>query len=94
MVSKIPSEENEHASEVNEGQKVVDVSVVPDEDASVILKPGKEAFDFPAMGVPAQRTTILCRRLDATVTVRGDQLDALPCQLPVETVAVVGAIPD
>jgi hypothetical protein len=53
VVSKTPSEENEEASEVNEREKVVDGSVVPDEDASIVLKPGKEAFDFPAMSVPS-----------------------------------------
>jgi hypothetical protein len=79
---------------VNERQEVVDVSVVPDEDASIVLKPGKEPFDFPAMLVSSQRAAVLGRRLDAVVSVRRDHFNALAGELLIEDVAVVGAIAD
>jgi hypothetical protein len=77
---------------VNERQEVVDMSVMPDQDASEVLEPGKEPLDFPAMSVPSEWAAVLCRGLDAAVTVGGNQFDTQPSKFAIEGIAVVGAI--
>ena len=62
-------------------------------DATKVVEPGKETFDFPAAARAPQGPPIL--RTDAPTTVRRNHLDAIRLhQGVIERVAVVPAIAD
>jgi hypothetical protein len=79
---------------LDEREKVVDVSVVPDQDSPVALEPGEEPLDFPSVLVPSQRAAILCWWFDPTITVWCNQFDVDSGEDPLEGVAVVGSVAD
>ncbi len=64
---------------------------VPGDQATGVLEPGKEPFDFPATLVAAQLTAIL-RQMHPIRPVGGDHLDAARGERLVEAIAVVGGI--
>lgn len=64
------------------------------DEATVVMEPGKESFDFPATASASQRTAVL--GLGASVgPMRGDHLDAVGGrEMRVKAIAVVAAVPD
>lgn len=68
-------------------------TIPPSQGSLVLVHPGEQALDFPSAPIAPERSSILCCRADAILPVRGDQLDALGCQLLIERITVVGTIP-
>ena len=88
------SEEDDEAGELDEAEEVLGMVLPADEDATLPLYPGEEAFDQPASHITAQPSSILRGRLAAIGAVRRDHLDAVVAQLLIERIAVIGAIAD
>jgi hypothetical protein len=83
------------ASQVYEAEKVFGVSLMPGDQASVVLEPREQAFDSPTFLVAAQGASILGGRPVATAAVRADELDpAFVAEPRVQRIAVVGAVAD
>lgn len=77
------------ASELEEAEEVLGVSLVPSNQAAEVLKPGEQALDLPASAVAAERSTVL-GLLVPSAKVRSDQFNApLDAESFVESVAVV-----
>lgn len=69
--------------------------LVADAQSAEVLESRDGAFEGPATHVPTQGTSVLGHVLSlAAPAVRRDQLDALPSQVVVEHVAVVGLVAD
>jgi len=66
VVSKIASEEYHDATEVDEAQEVVQVSIVSHKDATVVLEPGEQPLDLPSPPIPSEFATVL-RRWDHAI---------------------------
>ncbi len=63
--------------------------------AAVVVQPGEQPLDVPAMTVPSQSASIVSRGSAALQGVRRDQFDAvLLAQACVERIAVVGLVPN
>ena len=88
------AQQNEHAGEPNKPEKVLEVVLVPDYQAAVILQPGIEPLDLPAPPIAAQDPAILGSRLRPIAPVGGDQLDPALRQAAVQGIAVIGPVPD
>ena len=85
---------NTDTSELDEAQEVLRVALPARDQASVVVKPGKEPLDLPTPFGAPQGTTVL-RDVASIPAVRGDQLDlALPEEPLVQGVAVVGPVAD
>jgi len=70
------------------------VALPPCDEAPIVMKPGKQAFDLPAAPAAPQRAAVLSLG-PAIRTVRGDQFDAVGGgQMRVEPVTVVRAVAD
>src|SRR5581483_10094373 len=65
-----------------------------DDQASIITKPGKGAFDFPAFAIAAQGSAILRGRLFAVDLMRHNQFNATVLQAQTQRVTVVGFVGD
>lgn len=76
MASKIFSDENQQAAEMNKPEVVLGIAFVAYDDAAVVLEPSLQPFNLPAPTVTAQRSAILGGRLDAILPMRCNQLDA------------------
>ena len=59
-----------------------------------VVQPCEQSFDFPAMAIPAQLSTILSHFPDAITLMRGDHVDILYPKLRIQAIAVVGTIAD
>src|SRR5204862_1840752 len=75
-ISKSPEEDNE-AGELNEAKEVLWMIFPSDEDPTLPLDPGEEAFDQPAPQEASQAAPVLRRRLRSVRAVRRDHLDAI-----------------
>ena len=53
------SQENDGASELNHPEEIVWVVFPANDDATKVMKPGEQAFHFPATPVAAQNTPVL-----------------------------------
>lgn len=62
------------------------------QQASEVLQPGKEAFDFPPPFVSSEFSPVLAVRSCAVTTVRCDQLDSVLGKLIVQRVAVISLV--
>jgi len=92
-ISKRPQQDAD-ASEVDEAQEVLGVSLVAGDQTPVVLEPGEQAFDLPSAPVSTQESAILGLPF-AGGQVRGDEFDpALLAQALVQAVAVVGLVSD
>src|SRR5712664_3995153 len=90
----MPQEDN-GASELNHPEEIFWVIFPANDGATKVVKPGEQAFDFPAAPVAAQSTAVLCRRCDAHEFVGRDEVYAVSfVDPPIQRVAVVGAIAD
>lgn len=93
-ISKIPSEQNKHATEVDETQEICDVILVSHHQSAEVVQPGEEPFNLPASTIASQRPAVLSRAATTVTAMRRDQLNALVGELGVELVTVVGEISD
>jgi len=67
----------------------------PSNEAPRVVQPGEESLDLPAAAIAAQGAAILGGRVHAAHVVGGNQFDAVVvAQLPIQTFAIVGAVPD
>src|SRR5882724_10431838 len=88
-------QEDDGASELDHPEEIFWVVFPANDDATKVMKPGEQAFHFPATPVAAQSTPVLRRRCDAHEFVGRDELhpvsfvDAL-----IQGIAVVGAVTD
>ncbi len=87
----MPQEDNE-AAELDHSEEV-DLMMFPARDQSAeVVKPGEEAFDFPASAVAPQFTTVLGGSV-AIVFMGRDEPDVVPLsEALVERIAVVGPV--
>ena len=68
---------------------------VPDNQATEVLKPREETFDFPASPVATQWTTVLRDGLASATAMWSDHLDAsFFGEASVQSVTVVGLVPN
>src|SRR5512134_3624167 len=82
------------ASELEEAEEVLGVSLVAGDESAEVLEPGEEALDLPAPAVAAEGTAVLGLELAAPEVGR-DELDASLLPQPrIEAVAVVGTVAD
>ena len=79
--------------ELDHGEEIFRVIFPAHYDATKIMKPGEQAFDFPSAAVATQRAAVLGDRLAAVPAMRRDQLHAQGvAQALVERVAVIGFV--
>jgi hypothetical protein len=90
----MPQEYN-GAGELDHGEEIFRMIFPTHDDAAKIVKPGEQAFDFPAATIAAQRTAVLRDRFAAVPAVRRDQLHAQTvAQSLVQWIAVIGFVTD
>ena len=53
------SQQDQHGSQVNHAEEVCSVALPSAGDASKVLQPGEQPFNFPAAPIAAQRSSIL-----------------------------------
>ena len=88
-------QEDDGASKLNHPEEILWVVFPANDDATKIMKPGKQAFDFPATPVAAQHAAVLGDRSAAVPAVRRDQLHMEMFAYPlIQRIAVVGFIAD
>ena len=83
------SEKDDCAAKLKKGEVVFGMIFPANYEPSEVVKPGEESFDFPALAVAAQPTTIVEGGLGSSATVRRDQKDFLFEQLLAQRIAIV-----
>ena len=78
---------------MNEGGETLMAAIPAGQSSFVFVHPGEQALDLPSAPIAPECSSILSCRADAVLPVRGDQFDALGCQLLIERITVVGTIP-
>lgn len=79
---------------MNEAGKSLIVILPTGQYPSEFVQPCEQPFNLPAPFVPPQLAPILSGRSDSIALVRRDQLNVIGCELVIERITVVGAIPD
>ena len=69
------AQQDADASEVHEAEEVLGVMFMACDEATVVLKPRKEALDLPAVPVAAKGSTVLGRGTLSTASMWRDHLD-------------------
>src|SRR5260370_30557148 len=88
-------QEDHSASELSHPEEILWVVFPANDGATKVMKPGEQAFDFPATPVAAQNPAVLRRRCDAHEFVRRDEVYAVSfVDALVEGIAVVSAVAD
>ena len=88
-------QEDDGASELDHPEEIFWVVFPANYGPTKVMKPGKQAFDFPATPVAAQNPAVLRRRCDAHEFVRRDELHAVSfVDALVQRIAVVSAVAD
>jgi hypothetical protein len=88
-------QEDDGASELDHPEEIFWVIFPANYGATKVMKPGEQAFDFPATPVAAQNTAVLRRRRDAHEFVGRDELHAISfVDALVQWIAVVSAVAD
>ena len=88
-------QEDDGASELEHPEEIFWVVFPANDGATKVMKPGEQAFDFPATPVAAQNPAVLRRRCDAHEFVRRDELHAISfLDALVQGIAVVSAVAD
>ena len=88
------SQEDNHTTKQDEGEIVVENTIMANLNSSEVLQPGKQALNLPTFFISAQRTPILSGRFLPVGLVRSDQLDALLLQALIQQVAVISFVTD
>src|SRR5437868_13223281 len=65
-----------------------------DNESSKVVKPGEEAFDFPALSVAAQPPAVVERGLGSSATVRCQEQYLLFEQLLAQRIAIISPVGD
>src|SRR4249920_2833482 len=87
-------EQDAGAGQLEHAEKVLDMVLPAGDQATRVMEPGKEPFDFPTTPGSSQWAAVL-RRDVAASAVLGDHLDPVVLPEPgVERIAVVAAIAD
>src|SRR5687768_4828442 len=81
---------------MKEAEIIFGVIFPTDHQAAIVVEPGEEAFDFPALAVAAQAAAVLSSSVLSTpLAVRSDHLSAVFGEhLLIEAVTVVGFVAD
>jgi hypothetical protein len=79
---------------MNECDVMLDAAVPTGNHAFELVEPGECPLDLPSSFVSTQRATVLTGRLDPVLAVWRNQFNAALCQLLIERITVVGAIPN
>ena len=86
-------QEDDGGSQVNHCKEIVWVALPTDHDASIVMQPGKQAFDFPSTAIAPQRATVLGEGSGASGSVWCNHLDAVVLHQPfIEAITIVGTI--
>lgn len=85
--------QNNRACEMQKAAVIGGAPLIPSDESTRVLEPGKEPFDFPAPLIAAQRAPIL-GEVDPIRAMGGNQFDAAGGEGLVERVAVIGGVPD
>jgi hypothetical protein len=78
---------------VKEAEEIRGATLVPRDEAALVLEPRKQPLDSPSAAVATEGSAV-AGRLDAVATMGRDELDRAGGQRPVEGVAVVGRVAD
>jgi len=88
-------QEDHSAGELNHPEEVCWVVFPANDDATIVMQPGKQTFDFPPAAVASQRAAILTGPACPGHVVWGDQLHTeLLADLRVQGITVVGPVAD
>ena len=68
------------------------VVLISNKGATIVTYPGNRSFDFPALLVSAELSTVLRRLANASASVRADQIPALFDKMFTKRIAVIAAI--
>ena len=86
-------QEDHSTSKLHHPEEIVWIVFPANDDATIIMEPSKQALDFPAAMVAAQRATVLCDRSAPIPSVRRDQFHMeMLAYPPIQRIAVVGFI--
>ena len=88
-------QEDDGASELNHPEEIFWVVLPANHGTAKVMKPGEQAFHFPATPVATQSTPILRRRCDTHELVRRDELHTISVEdALIQRIAVVSAVTD
>src|ERR1700676_2847782 len=88
-------QQDEDTAKLDQCEEVGLVIFPAGDQATEVMQPGKQSFDFPASAVAPEFTPVLGSGLAAVDLVRRDQFDSvLLGQVLVERIAVVSAVAD
>ena len=74
-------------------REILGVVLVASNQATKVVKPSEQAFDFPSSPIPSQRASVL-GGVFAVAPMGSDQFDTLLLQLLIQRIGVVRPIPD
>jgi len=88
-------QEDHSAGKVNHPEEILWVMLPANDDATIVMQPGEQSFDFPAAPIASEDATVLCGLSAARGIVWCDQFntEALT-DFCIERVAVVSAVTD
>jgi len=86
------SEEDNSCGELKEGMEVFRMVFIADHQSSEVVKPGKEALDFPTLAVAAQSAAVIVRGLGSSLAMGSQQDHILIGQFLAQGIAVIGLI--
>src|SRR5271169_3287157 len=88
-------QEDDGASQLHHPQEILWVVFPANDDATKVMKPRKQALDFPTTPVTTQHAAVLRRSFAALGFVRSNQLHAEAfANLRIQRIAIVGAVAD
>src|SRR5271154_698409 len=89
------SQEDHGASQLNHPEEILWVVFPANDDTTIIMEPSKQALDFPATAVTAQRTAVLGGGSAPVAAMRSDQFHAeMLVYALIQRIAVVRFITD
>src|SRR5260370_2769034 len=88
-------QEDDGASELDHPEEIFWVVFPANDDATKVMKPGEQAFQFPARRIAAESTPVRSRQCDAEELVGRNGLHAVSfVDAPIQGIAVVCAVTD
>jgi hypothetical protein len=88
------AEQNHSERKMNKCGVTLNAAIPPCNHAFELVKPGERPLNLPPSFVSTQWATVLAGRLDPVLAVWRNQFNAALCQLLIERITVVGAIPN
>lgn len=77
---------------MEKGLITFDVIIIAHQESAEVPKPGKSAFDFPAVAIAAQNPPVVEGRFAPAPAMRANQQDAPSPQAPAQWIAVVSTV--